>query len=173
MCPRKRLERSAIVSCAAWFSADMPTPPRSRVHLLAWTIVLVVLGLGSRRGGMPDFVVLYAGDALWGAFFFVLGALLWPGASPLRLWLGSVALTELIEGSQAWRAPELVALRTTPLGGLLLGHAFLWSDVACVAIGATIAFLVDSRSRLASGRLITRQRSSGGEAYRRTPPGGA
>ena len=110
--------------------------------------VLVVLGLGSRRGGMPDFVVLYAGDVLWGAFFFTLGAFLWPRGTPVRLWLGAIVVTELIEASQAWRAPWLVALRATKLGGLLLGHEFLWSDVVCVAVGATlagaVAYAVDS-----------------------------
>ena len=105
---------------------------------------LVALGLGSRRGGVPDFVVLYAGDVLWGAFFFALGAFLWPSVASLRLWLGAVIVTELIEASQAWRAEWLVALRATKLGGLLLGHEFLWSDVVCVAVGATMAFMVDT-----------------------------
>ena len=130
----------------------MSTSPRNRARLLVWMIVLVALGLGSRRGGMPDFVVLYAGDVLWGAFFFALGAFLVPSATSLRLWLGAVVVTELIEASQAWRAPWLVGLRATKVGGLLLGHEFLWSDVVCVAVGATVAFIGDTIARQSAAR---------------------
>jgi hypothetical protein len=34
-------------------------------------------------------------------------------------------------------------VRTTPLGGLLLGHSFSWSDTLCVALGTTTAALLD------------------------------
>lgn len=110
---------------------------------LCWAL-LVVAGLGSRAPGMPGFVVLYAGDVLWGALFFALGAWLWPAATPLRLWLGSTAVSELIEFSQLCQVPWARAVRSTRLGGLLLGHTFLWSDVLGVAIGTSLALLFDA-----------------------------
>ncbi len=93
---------------------------------------------------MPGLVVLYAGDVLWGSMFFVLGAWLRPGAAPLRVWLAMTAVVEAIEFSQLYQAPWARALRDTRLGGLLLGHVFLWSDVGCVVLGTSVAALVDA-----------------------------
>jgi len=90
---------------------------------------------------MPGFVVLYAGDVLWGAMFFVLGAALWPRATVLRVWSLTTLLTELIELSQLYQASWAQAVRATRVGGLLLGHVFLWSDVVCVALGTSGAAL--------------------------------
>jgi hypothetical protein len=125
--------------------------PRHRSLLAVWLVVLVALGLGSRRPGMPEFCVLYVGDVLWGALFFVLAALVWPSARTVRLWVASTAVTELIELSQLYQAPWAQGLRATRLGGLLLGHAFSWSDVVCVALGAALAAGVDARMRADDG----------------------
>ena len=116
------------------------SPERSRTLLVA--LVILVAGLVSRRPGLPAFVTLYAGDVLWGAFFFQLFRLGLPGLSCFRAWLCALATTELIEVSQLWQAPGLVSVRATRLGGLLLGHQFLLSDVLCVALGASAAALL-------------------------------
>jgi len=105
--------------------------------------LLVLLGWVSRRQAMPTFIVLYAGDVLWGSLFYVLFIWSLPRAASTWVWLMAVLTTELIEFSQRYRAPWIEAIRHTMLGGLLLGHVFLWSDVACVAIGATLAALLD------------------------------
>jgi hypothetical protein len=121
------------------------THERSRTLVIA--MVVLCAGLLSRRPGLPAFVTLYAGDVLWGAFFFQLYRLAWPALTNLRSWLLSVATTELIELSQLWQAPWLVAVRGTRLGGLLLGHQFLVSDMVCVALGASAAALLRVASR--------------------------
>lgn len=74
-----------------------------------------------------------------GAMFFVLFCTLRPTLNTWRAWLAAVITTELIEFSELWHTPWLDKFRATPLGGLLLGHVFLWSDVACVALGASLA----------------------------------
>jgi hypothetical protein len=109
---------------------------------------LVALGLGSRRPGMPAFCVLYAGDVLWGAMFFTLAAWLRPRATTFQLWLAATAVVEAIELSQLYQAPWAQTVRETRLGGLLLGHSFSWSDAVCVALGTTIAALVEAAPRL-------------------------
>jgi hypothetical protein len=108
-------------------------------------VALIALGLGSRRPGMPELCVLYVGDVLWGAFFFVLAALPRPSATTLEVWLVSTATTELIELSQLYKAPWAQAIRNTQLGSLLLGHSFSWSDTICVALGTSAAALIDRR----------------------------
>lgn len=114
-------------------------------------VVLVALGLGSRRPGMPELCVLYVGDVLWGAFFFVLAALPRPSAATLKIWIAATAATELLELSQLYQAPWAQAIRRTQVGGLLLGHSFSWSDTICVALGTSAAALVDRLTSFASG----------------------
>jgi hypothetical protein len=134
----------------------MPTPsPRQRGTLTIWLLVLVALGFVSRRPGVPEFCVLYVGDVLWGAFFFGLAAFARPCAAPLRLWVVATVTTELIELSQLYQAPWAQAVRATRLGGLLLGHAFSWSDTVCVVVGATAAALVDALCRSGTWRWRT------------------
>ena len=117
--------------------------PRSRLRLLGLLGLVIALGLGSRRREMPDFVVAYLGDVLWGAMFFVLYALLWPHKRTKCVWSAAVVTTECIELSQLYQAPWAVRIRDTRLGGLLFGHGFSWSDVLCVAVGATLSASLD------------------------------
>jgi hypothetical protein len=121
---------------------------RSRFAGALWFALVVAAGLGSRRPGLPSFCSLYLGDVLWGAMFFVLYGCCWPAAGAWRVWRWAAATTVLIELSQLWKAPWLAALRATTAGKLLLGDTFLWSDVMCVVLGATVAALVDESYRL-------------------------
>ena len=116
---------------------------RNRPRLLLTTTLVVALGLGSRHSSLPAVVHLYFGDMLWGSLFFLLGAMLAPRASPAVLGLGAVVTTEVIELSQLSQAKALLLARSSRLGGLLLGHQFLWSDVVCVALGAVLAAVLD------------------------------
>lgn len=92
---------------------------------------------------MPQWITLYAGDVAWGAMFFALFCVAFPTLSTPRAWLASVITTELIEFSELWHAPWLDGLRATRAGGFLLGHVFLWSDVVCVALGASLAAIAE------------------------------
>ena len=122
----------------------MPRTPRDRRVLTLWLFALIACGLASRSSGMPPVVVLYAGDVLWGCLFYVLGSWLTPATPPVRVWLAMSVVVELIEFSQLYQAPWARTLRATRLGGLLLGHAFLWSDVGCVVLGTSVAALADA-----------------------------
>ncbi len=46
-----------------------------------------------------------------------------------------VCLTVTVELSQLYHAPWIDSIRQTTLGGLILGFGFLWSDLACYALG--------------------------------------
>lgn len=110
---------------------------QNRAHYALWALLTVFLGLGSRRFGtdLPGWVTLYAGDALWALLVFWLLR----GAKPQwpLTWAAVLALSiaYAVEFSQLYHAPWLDALRRTTLGGLVLGHGFLWSDLLCYAIG--------------------------------------
>ena len=135
----------------------MSVSVRSRRACGLWLALLVGAGLGSRRPGLPEFCLLYVGDFLWGAMFFVLYGCGWPAAPAERVWRWAAATTVSIELSQLCRAPWLSAIRATTCGKLLLGNTFLWSDVASVVLGASAAALADEayRRRRARGARLS------------------
>ncbi len=108
--------------------------PLAYIGLLAMTIAL---GVGSRRFGsvLPGFIATYAGDMLWAlALFLVLGLVL-PRVATARVAVLALAGSLLVELSQLYHAPWIDSVRQTTIGGLVLGFGFLWSDLACYAMG--------------------------------------
>ncbi len=120
----------------------------SRSNPLAWLVLIaitVALGLGSRRLGshLPGFVAAYAGDTLWATAAFLGIGLLLPKAPTWRVAALALLVSLLVEVSQLSKAPWLVTIRSTTLGGLALGHGFLWSDLACYAVGVGLGLLIE------------------------------
>jgi hypothetical protein len=120
-------------------------PRRHPVTWLALIVVVVILGLGSRRFGphLPHFVAAYAGDTLWATAAFLGMGLILPRAS--ARWVAALALlvSLLVEVSQLYKSPWIDSIRRTKLGGLLLGFDFVWSDLACYAAGVGLGILVE------------------------------
>jgi hypothetical protein len=107
--------------------------------------LVIALGLGSRRfaAQLPDFVAAYASDTLWATAAF-LGLGLAQRAAPTWLVaLQALLLSMLIEVSQCYHAPWIDSIRHTKIGGLILGHGFLWSDLACYAAGVALRILIE------------------------------
>ena len=128
---------------------------RAAGYAVAATVTML-LGLASRHyaARLPAWVGAYAGDALWALLVYWLLGLARPGwqIGPRALAAGSFALA--IEISQLWQAPWLRALRHTTLGGLVLGQGFLWSDLACYAVGIASGVLLE----MVAGRLVPARR---------------
>ena len=105
----------------------------------------MALGLASRRYGMnlPVFVAEYAGDTLWALMVFLGISVIAPGARISYRGGVSLAFACAVEVSQLYHAPWIDALRTTTLGGLVLGFGFLWTDFVCYATGVSIGAVVD------------------------------
>ena len=106
---------------------------RSRPLYLALAAATVALGLASR--GFRSALPAYAGDVLWAAMVYLLAAAIWPRASVLRLAVGTAVFALAFELGQLYHAPWIDAVRHTRIGGLVLGFGFLWSDLACYAVG--------------------------------------
>ena len=125
------------------------TPKRSTAHGLFLLIGTVALGLASRRypAVLPEFVSTYAGDVLWASMVFWLLTLVRPNGEGRHLAAMAFAIAVLVEGSQRYHAPWLDALRATQFGALALGQGFLWSDMACYAVGVMLAAVIDSTLR--------------------------
>ena len=113
---------------------------------LVWTALItltIALGLGSRRFGhsLPGFVSAYAGDTLWALVAFLGIGLLLPKLSTWHVAALAIAFSVLIEVSQMYHAPWIDSIRGTTLGALVLGHGFLWSDLACYVAGLGLGVL--------------------------------
>jgi Protein of unknown function (DUF2809) len=122
--------------------------PETRRNPLTWLVLIalvVALGLGSRRLGrsLPWVVAAYAGDTLWALVAFLGIGLVLPRASTWRVALLAMCFSVLIEMSQLYHAPWIDSIRHTTLGGLVLGFDFVWSDLACYAVGVGIGMLIE------------------------------
>ena len=53
----------------------------------------------------------------------------------------------LVEVSQLYKAPWIDSIRRTTLGGLVLGYDFVWSDLACYAVGVGLGVAVERIGR--------------------------
>ena len=113
-------------------------------------LATIALGLASRRCAavLPEVVGRYAGDALWALMVYLALALLFPRWPPLRT--GALALVACfaVEVSQLYHRPWIDAVRATRLGGLVLGHGFLWSDLPCYTAGVMVGLGLDIAARL-------------------------
>lgn len=135
---------------------DRPRRPLPQLALIA---LVVVLGIGSRRYAtrLPAPVAAYAGDTLWATAAFLCLGLALPGASTGLVAALAMAVSVLVELSQLYHAPWIDAIRGTSLGGLLLGFGFLWSDLACYALGVGLGAGIESGVRRTWTRQGTRR----------------
>ena len=156
-----------------WWSAAcdrinrMVTPSaagRNRVTYACVTALVVVAGLGSRSRWavqLPSFVATYAGDTLWALMIYLCFGFVFPRARVQAVALAALSMSFAIEVSELYQAEWINRIRSTPLGGLVLGFGFKWSDLVCYATGILMGVTAES---WAAFRL---KRSP---ANRRTPP---
>jgi hypothetical protein len=118
---------------------------RKRMTYLVGVLIVVALGLGSRRFGtyLPAFIAEYAGDTLWALMMFLSLGLIAPCSFIWRRAAVALLVSYTVEVSQLYRAPWIEALRHTTLGGLVLGFGFLWSDLVCYSVGVGIGVLLE------------------------------
>jgi hypothetical protein len=114
----------------------------------------VILGIGSRRYGehLPGFVAAYAGDTLWAFVAFLAIGLLLPRAPTWAIAFPAMSFSVLIELSQLYHAPWIDSIRRTTLGGLALGYGFLWSDLACYAVGIGLGVVCEYGAAFVAAR---------------------
>jgi Protein of unknown function (DUF2809) len=102
---------------------------------------VIIIGLGSRR--YPQ-LGKYPGDALWTIVVFLLLGFALPRVSTLKVTAIALFISYTVEFAQLYRAPWLVAIRSTTIGHLILGSDFGWGDLAAYTVGALIALVVET-----------------------------
>jgi len=118
---------------------------RNRLIYLSTVIATIALGLLSRRLShyLPEFINSYLGDALWALMIFQFAAIVFPDRKTFEIAVFSLIFCYLIEISQLYHAPWINAIRSTRLGGLVLGFGFLWTDIIAYSFGVGFGTLVE------------------------------
>ncbi|MCI4056747.1 DUF2809 domain-containing protein [Bacillus cereus] len=113
---------------------------RNRVVYALFTIVIIILGLSSRKFAfaLPHLLNDYLGDALWALMIFTGFGFLFPKTETKKLAFISLMFCYGIEVSQLYHAEWIDSMRATTLGGLVLGYGFLWSDLVAYTIGVGV-----------------------------------
>ena len=123
---------------------------RRFAFILAATCIM--LGMGIRAGlvPLPALLSTYAPDMLWAMLVFFIAIFLAPRHPLPVMALAALGFALLMECSQLYQAPWINGLRGTRIGGLLLGHGFLWSDVICYGVGVGLGICIDIGRRRVS-----------------------
>ncbi|MGA4496363.1 DUF2809 domain-containing protein [Bacillus bombysepticus] len=118
---------------------------RNRVVYALFTIVVIILGLSSRKFAfaLPHLLNDYLGDALWELMIFTGFGFLFPKTETKKLAFISLMFCYGIEASQLYHAEWIDSIRATTLAGLVLGYGFLWSDVVAYTIGVGVGILCE------------------------------
>lgn len=92
---------------------------------------------------LPEIINEYLGDALWALMIYAGVATIF-NRWKIK-WVIIIALTfcYLIEISQLYHAPWIDTVRSTRLGGLVLGFGFLWSDLLAYSFGVGFGALLE------------------------------
>ncbi|PIE94633.1 hypothetical protein CO726_13700 [Bacillus fungorum] len=118
---------------------------RNRLLYALFTIVVIILGLSSRKlaFALPHLLNDYLGDALWALMIFTGFGFLFPKIETKKLAFISLMFCYGIEVSQLYHAEWIDNIRATTLGGLVLGYGFLWSDLVAYTIGVGIGIFCE------------------------------
>ncbi|MED1410988.1 MULTISPECIES: DUF2809 domain-containing protein [Bacillus] len=118
---------------------------RNRLLYAMFTIVVIILGLSSRKFAfaLPDLLNDYLGDALWALMIFTGFGFLFSKIETKKLAFISLIFCYGIEISQLYHEAWIDSIRATTLGGLVLGYGFLWSDLVAYTIGVGVGVLCE------------------------------
>jgi len=118
---------------------------KRRIVYLLFAILTMLAGLASRRFGphLPSFIGEYSGDVLWALMLFLVVSFVLAGRLLVQRCIISLVLAFAVEVSQLYHSPWIDGIRSTTLGGLVLGFGFLWSDLVCYLVGIVAGVLAD------------------------------
>ena len=118
---------------------------RNRINYGILIITVVLLGIGSRKFGyiLPRFVASYLGDTLWGLMVFLIIGFLFSYLDTNIVAIVSLIFCFFIEFTQLYHSHFIDNVRSTIIGGLILGFGFLWSDLICYSLGIIIGILIE------------------------------
>lgn len=116
-----------------------------RVLYFVTTSLVMIMGLLSRKFMFifPKNIAPFIGDMFWAMMVYFGFRFLLPKLALLKSFNIALIFSFAIEISQLYQSNWINTIRKTTIGGLVLGHGFLWMDLISYTIGIIIAVIID------------------------------
>ncbi|MGL4569620.1 MAG: DUF2809 domain-containing protein [Clostridium sp.] len=110
-------------------------------------LITIVAGLLSRKFMFifPKPIAPYIGDAIWASMIYFIFRTLIPKQKIVNVAFIAIIVSYSVEISQLYQADWINIIRNTTLGGLVLGHGFLYEDLIAYLIGNIVSVVIDER----------------------------
>lgn len=118
---------------------------KKRLRYLVITIFIMIMGMLSRKymNIFPKVIAPFVGDMLWAMMVYFGLRFLIPKLKLVKTLTLAIIFSFSIEISQLYQADWINNIRATTLGGLVLGHGFLFEDLISYSLGIVIGCLLD------------------------------
>lgn len=118
---------------------------KRRLKYLVITMFIMIIGLLSRKymNIFPKAIAPFVGDMLWAMMVYFGLRFLIPKLKSTKTLTLAIIFSFSIEISQLYQADWINNIRSTTLGGLILGHGFLFEDLISYSLGIVIGCLLD------------------------------
>lgn len=116
---------------------------RKRLWILLSLCIVTPLGFWCKSyHGFGNWFYLYGGDVLYEIFFCLVLFLVWPKRqNAIKIAIGVLIVTCLLETLQLWHAPFLETIRSTYWGRVFIGTTFVWLDFPHYFAGSFLGWL--------------------------------
>jgi len=116
-----------------------------RIRLLIWIIILIPIGLATKKYGVPVWINHHAGGLIYEIFWCLAISLFWPKLNGWKIAAWIFSVTCFLECLQLWHPPFLESVRLTFLGRALIGTTFSWWDFPYYVLGSGLGGLIIER----------------------------
>lgn len=118
---------------------------KKRLRYLVITIFIMIMGMLSRKymNIFPKVIAPFVGDMSWAMMVYFGLRFLIPKLKLVKTLTLAIIFSFSIETSQLCQADWINNIRATTLGGLVLGHGFLFEDLISYSLGIVIGCLLD------------------------------
>jgi hypothetical protein len=118
---------------------------RIRLTYLLLVPLVIFSAFATRSGSplIPAFIAEYGGDTLWAWMVLMVIRFTAPRWSVWKSAALTLCISYLCETSQLYHAPWIDAIRSNWFGHVLLGDAFVWSDLVCYTVGILAGALAE------------------------------
>lgn len=122
---------------------------KNRISYFIITIIIMFMGLLSRKFMFifPRNIAPFIGDMLWAMMVYFGFRFLFPKLNITKSLVLAFLFSFSIEISQLYQAQWTNNIRNTIIGGLILGHGFLFEDLISYIIGIILGCAVDKLSK--------------------------
>ena len=122
---------------------------KNSIRYFIITIIIMFMGLLSRKFmfTFPRNIATFIGDMLWAMMVYFGFRFLFPKLNITKSLVLAFLFSFSIEISQLYQAQWINNIRNTIIGGLILGHGFLFEDLISYSIGIILGCVVDKLSK--------------------------